>query len=95
MDITLWVVPVPYEGRDTPEGPTTLDAKLNEDTMYRVLGIHDNGQMDSEAYFSVVNGEGEVWFISNRHFRVVQACDMSGRMILLQAPIDRHQYDLL
>ena len=78
MSLTLWVRPEPYKGNDTPEGPTIYDASLNRHKAYRVLGIHDNGHMDSEAYFSLVNDSGEVWFVSNRYFRVVQVTDEDG-----------------
>lgn len=78
MDVVLWVRPVPYTGSDIPDGPTIADAKLSQNIAYRVLGVHDNGVMDSEAYFSVINEEGEVWFVSNRYFRVAQVEGQDG-----------------
>lgn len=85
MDVALWVTPVPYRGHQGPEGPSPKEAGLREGIGYRVLAMHDDGRMDSEAYFSVVNEEGEVWFISNRHLRVLQAEDINGTPVLLQA----------
>ena len=85
MDVTLWVTPNPYRGYNIPEGPSPEAAGLREGIGYRVLEIHDNGVMKSEAYFSVVNEDGEVWFVSNRHFVVVQAEDSNGMPVLLQA----------
>lgn len=77
MNYDLWVRPRTYKGGETIEGPTPEDAFLNSDLLYLVLGIHDNGEMESEAYFSVVNESGEVWFISNRHF-IVESVERNG-----------------
>lgn len=70
MKYDLWVRPRTYQGISEVEGPTPEDAKLNPEYTYLVLGIHDNGEMSSEAYVSVVNEFGELWFVSNRHFIV-------------------------
>jgi hypothetical protein len=69
---TLWVVPTPNQSFPPPEGPTPGYAGFKTNMMYMVLDIHDNGNIASEAYFSLINEFGEVWFISNRHFRVVE-----------------------
>jgi hypothetical protein len=70
MKYDLWVRPRTYQGNNPVEGPTPEDASLNPEYLYLVLDIHDNGEMDSEAYLSVINEAGELWFLSNRHFIV-------------------------
>jgi hypothetical protein len=60
MNYDLWVRPNTYKGSDIVEGPTPQEAFLNPDILYLVLDVHDNGEMNSEAYFSVVNDNGEV-----------------------------------
>lgn len=70
MKYDLWVRPRPYTGSDHVEGPTPHKAGLSSELLYLVLGVHDNGEMSAEAYFSVVNENGEMWFVSNRHFIV-------------------------
>jgi hypothetical protein len=80
MSYSLWVTPVPLEtsALKSAEGPTPSKAGLREGLNYLVLDVHDNGTLDSEAYFSVVNEDGELWFVSNRHFRVVDVIDRQG-----------------
>lgn len=75
MRAEIWVKPVTYVGRDLPKGATPSDAGLRRKLEYRILDIHDNGDIESEAYFSVVNEKGELYFISNRHFRIVAILD--------------------
>lgn len=70
MNYEMWVKPKKYEGDVQPDGPTPEEAGLDEELVYLVLDVHDNGNISSEAYFSLVNGAGEVWFISNRHLVV-------------------------
>lgn len=77
MKYDMWVRPHVYEGGQTVEGPTPVDASLNPDLLYLVLDVHDNGEMGSEAYFSVINEMGEVWFVSNRHF-IVESLELNG-----------------
>lgn len=79
MRYDLWVRPRPYQGDAFVEGPTPYDAKLSPGNIYLVLGVHDDGRMESEAYFSVVNEEGEVWFVSNRHF-ILEEVYVDGRI---------------
>lgn len=82
MKYDIWVRPRTYEGVQKVEGPTPADASLSADLLYLVLDVHDNGEMDSEAYFSVINENGEVWFVSNRHF-IVESVEFNGVPILV------------
>lgn len=70
MKYEMWVKPRRYTGDVFPDGPTLEAAGLREDSAYLVLDVHDNGNIGSEAYFSVINDDGEVWFVSNRYFLV-------------------------
>lgn len=82
MSYDLWVRPSPYTGSDHVEGPTPSKAGLSSDLLYLVLDVHDNGEMNSEAYFSVINNQGQLWFVSNRHF-VVESVERDGTPIFV------------
>jgi hypothetical protein len=88
MNYDIWVTPVPYAGVGSVEGPTPEEAGLSETQMYLVLNVHDNGEMNSEAYFSVINDAGQVWFVSNRHF-VVREITKDGIPMLSQRGISQ------
>ena len=77
-DLELWVTPCTYVGEDFPEGPTPETAGLRENILYRVLDVAHDTQRDSETYIVVVNEEGELWSISNRHVRVEDATNHEG-----------------
>lgn len=81
MRDVLWVKPLPSDTPTDIEGPTPERAGLSTELWYRVLDIHDNGNIESEAYFSVINEEGEVWFLSNRHFIVMDVENNQGQSV--------------
>ena len=64
----LWVVVHEFEGPNAP-CPKPLASGFSPEKAYRVLGLHCPSET-SEAYFVLCNDRGELWFISNRHFRV-------------------------
>lgn len=70
---TVWVTPVPYTGEDEVEGATPEQANLREGVRYLAITFEGNcsPSYDGEAYIGVVNPDGELWYISNRHLRVV------------------------
>jgi len=57
---------------ELPDGPhpKPLKSGFNSDTAYRALGMF-NPSETSDAYFIFSNDRDEVWFICNRHLRVV------------------------
>jgi hypothetical protein len=57
---------------ELPNGPTPfpLASGFNADTAYRALGMF-NPSETSDAYFILSNDRDELWFICNRHARVV------------------------
>ncbi len=50
--------------------PYPLDNGFNQNTAYRALGMY-NPSETSEAYFMLSNDRDEIWFICNRHLRIV------------------------
>lgn len=50
--------------------PRPLRSGFNTETAYRALGMF-NPSETSDAYFIFSNDRDEVWFICNRHLRVV------------------------
>ena len=50
--------------------PFPLQSGFSHSNAYRVLGLY-NPSETSEAYFILANDRDEIWFISNKHFRVV------------------------
>lgn len=50
--------------------PLPLESGFSEQFAYRALGVHSPSET-SECYFILSNDRDEIWFISNRHFRVV------------------------
>lgn len=57
---------------ELPNGPTPfpLASGFNAETSYRALGMF-NPSETSDAYFILSNDRDELWFICNRHARVV------------------------
>jgi hypothetical protein len=57
---------------ELPNGPTPfpLASGFNDETAYRAIGMF-NPSETSDAYFILSNDRDELWFICNRHARVV------------------------
>ncbi|WP_312947216.1 hypothetical protein [Superficieibacter sp.] len=51
--------------------PLPLQSGFNSETAYRVLGCF-NPSETSDAYYILANDRDEIWFICNRHIRVVE-----------------------
>ena len=77
----IWVTPVLYEGKDFPEGPTPDEAKLKTGVEYLVLDYLESPDWDGENSITVVNDDGEMWCISNRHLRVTRIFDLDGSIL--------------
>ncbi len=50
--------------------PFPLESGFNMRTAYRALGLF-NPSESSDAYFILANDRDEIWFICNKHLRVV------------------------
>ena len=50
--------------------PLPLQSGFSIDVAYRALGIYSPSET-SECYLVLSNDRNEIWFISNRHLRVV------------------------
>ena len=50
--------------------PLPLSSGFNDATAYRLLGLYTPSET-AEAYLILSNDRDEIWFISNRHVRVV------------------------
>jgi len=84
MGRNIWVTPNTYIGSgDFPNGPTPTDAKLFIGKEYLLLKVEYDERFD-EAVMLVVNEEGEVWSLSNRHLRVSSIYD--GDILLFKLP---------
>ena len=55
---------------DSGPHPLPLASGFNSNTAYRALGMF-NPSETSDAYFILSNDRDELWFICNRHARVV------------------------
>lgn len=55
---------------DNGPRPMPLQSGFNKETAYRVLGCF-NPSETSDAYYIMANDRDEIWFICNRHVRVV------------------------
>lgn len=55
--------------------PLPLQSGFSGDTAYRVLGCF-NPSETSDAYYILANDRDEIWFICNRHVRVVVINDV-------------------
>lgn len=69
----LFVTPKPYHNPLEVSGPTPAKAGLKEGEQYLVLSISTDLSDSNETAVCLVNDEGEIWTISNRHLRVVTA----------------------
>jgi hypothetical protein len=58
--------------QELPGGPLPrpLESGFNLETAYRALGLF-NPSESSDAYFVFSNDRDEIWFICNRHVRMV------------------------
>lgn len=81
IDRNIWVTPSLYEGKDFPEGPTPNDAKLFVGEEYLVLDYLEGEGWDGKSSVTLVNQEGEIWAISNRHLRVTKITDINGNIL--------------
>lgn len=59
-----------FRGEKAPQ-PLPLSSGFSEDRVYRVLGIHTASE-SAEAFLILNNDRDEMWFVSNRHFRIVE-----------------------
>lgn len=65
----LWVVVEEMEGKNAPV-PKPLQNGFSEGVAYRVIGaMGDIG----ECYMMLSNDNNEVWYVSNRHLRTLNA----------------------
>lgn len=55
---------------DNGPRPFPLESGFNMRTAYRALGLF-NPSESSDAYFILANDRDEIWFICNKHLRVV------------------------
>jgi len=62
--------------------PRPLANGFSEVTAYRVLGVYSPAET-SEGYFILANDRDELWYISQRHFRVVAALGVQERALHL------------
>lgn len=53
--------------------PLPLSSGFSSDKAYRILGCY-NASESSDAFMIMVNDRQEMWFICNRHLRVVSVC---------------------
>ncbi len=58
------------EGEFAPR-PLPLENDFSSDKEYEVMGLHCPSET-SEAYLILINDKDQMWFISNRHVRVVR-----------------------
>ncbi|MBG6247913.1 MULTISPECIES: hypothetical protein [Symbiopectobacterium] len=66
---------------DNGPRPLPLQSGFSVGTVYRVLGCF-NPSETSDAYYILANDRDEIWFICNRHVRVV-ALDLRYPLDLL------------
>jgi len=78
MGKVIWVTPNTYVAlRFTgyfPSGPEPDDAKLRRGKEYLVLES-EYDERYNEVFMRIVNDEGEIWSLSNRHLRVSSVYD--------------------
>lgn len=68
---------VRIEQMDDGPRPLPLLSGFRAHRAYHVLGLHLPSET-AEAYFILPNDRSEVWFISNRHLRVVGLLPKGG-----------------
>lgn len=59
-----------FKGERAPQ-PLPLSSGFSGDRVYRVLGIHTASE-SADAFLILKNDRDEMWFISNRHVRIVE-----------------------
>jgi hypothetical protein len=74
IDPRLYVAIVPFEGPHAPVPHPVEHGRFDPDRIYKVIGTY-NASETSEAYFTLVNDEGQIWYISNRHLRAAALLD--------------------
>ncbi|SFN70634.1 hypothetical protein SAMN05216516_1155 [Izhakiella capsodis] len=70
----LWIeqgLYVRIQELDNGPRPLPLQSGFSPDYAYRVLGCF-NPSETSDAYYILANDRNEIWFICNRHVRVVR-----------------------
>jgi len=65
----VFVVIRQMNGENAPR-PLPLSSGFSEGLTYEVLGIHSASE-SGEAFLILRNDRDEMWFISNRHVRIV------------------------
>lgn len=83
----VFVVIRQMEGPSAPR-PLPLSSGFSEGLAYEVLGIHTASE-SAEAYLILRNDRDEMWFISNRHARIVDVPRLvgpNGRQNLAASP---------
>lgn len=78
---TIWVTPNKYRGKDFPIGPTPEKAGLVGGGEYLVVDIINDTNPDSEMFLVVINDNGELWHVSNRHLRVSSVYTPEGSVV--------------
>ena len=81
MNKNIWVTPMAYRGEDYPKGPTPFDANLKHGNKYVVINYFEDESWDGENSVTIVNDDGEIWSISNRHLRVAEIQDLNGNTL--------------
>lgn len=79
----IWVTPVTYEGNDFPLGPTPEKANLVSGREYLVIDYLDVHDWNGESSVTLVNDDGEIWSLSNRHLRVTKIINLFTQEIIL------------
>lgn len=78
----LYVTVIQYDGRSgAPPVPLPLKCGFRPDVVYRVIAGLDYSET-SEMYFVLANEDGEIWSISTRHLRVLNARIEKGKQVL-------------
>lgn len=79
------------EGDHAPH-PLPLSSGFSEGLSYEILGIHTASE-SAEAFLILRNDRDEMWFISNRHVRIVDVpkmVEMNGNHAALSTKLNRH-----
>ncbi len=71
-----------YLGENPPQ-PLPLASGFSLGRFYNVLGLHAASET-SEAFLILRNDRDEMWFISNRHFRIVDAHPIHDSSMLVE-----------
>lgn len=71
------------DGQHAPR-PLPLENGFSMDKVYEPVGLHCPSE-SGEAYLILVNDRDELWFISNRHLRVVTPIHEETRKLLNSA----------